>query len=342
MVKLKLFFLGVILVFASLLVLQFNIIPKVKAQTQIWEILEVDSFDWVNDDWTEVGTDPYLNASDGTTNMIWENFLSNQEGWFHYENLTETGEIESIDEVIYYVEWRIQGAGTYFDMEQNGNADGVSPWFISINHRVDEFTWTVDSFDLGANLTTRTHVDTFRVNYEPVGKSGGTHNVEITYSYINVTYTASYSDLHIQGYDQNAENITVPYGIVGIGIYNTPHTHVELEHENYTIVMRERRDLNKTHYAVFVRWNDTGSTNNTRVIDHDSEGTYTAIYTVYRGTDLSDTIIFGIGVVGLGLMFLSWVIARDYWKQGEYANAVGYWMALFFIGVGLFTVLLGG
>lgn len=51
---------------------------------------------------------------------------------------------------------------------------------------------------------------------------------------------------------------------------------------------------------------------------------------------------FGIGLIGLIMMFLSWFVAYWEYKDEQYAEAIMYWIVLFGIGVGLFTVLLGG
>jgi hypothetical protein len=57
---------------------------------------------------------------------------------------------------------------------------------------------------------------------------------------------------------------------------------------------------------------------------------------------LEPNINIGIGLLGLILMFLSWFVG--YWKvqDEEYGEAFMYWLMLFGIGFGLFTVLLGG
>jgi hypothetical protein len=51
---------------------------------------------------------------------------------------------------------------------------------------------------------------------------------------------------------------------------------------------------------------------------------------------------FGIGILGLIMMFLSWFVA--YWchKDGDTAKGILLWLAMFIIGYGFFTVLLGG
>jgi hypothetical protein len=75
--------------------------------------------------------------------------------------------------------------------------------------------------------------------------------------------------------------------------------------------------------------------------DLTAETTIEAVYS-------QDTRLFepnfniGIGLLGLIFMFLSWFVG--YWKvqDEEYGEAFMYWLMLFGIGFGLFTVLLGG
>ena len=50
----------------------------------------------------------------------------------------------------------------------------------------------------------------------------------------------------------------------------------------------------------------------------------------------------GIGLIGVILMFLSWFVAWFEYKADNYGEAFLYWLVLFVIGFGLFTVLLGG
>lgn len=56
---------------------------------------------------------------------------------------------------------------------------------------------------------------------------------------------------------------------------------------------------------------------------------------------ISNAVIFGIGLLGAILIFSSWIVAYMQWKDGAYAHALAYWVALFTIGFGLITVLIG-
>jgi len=51
---------------------------------------------------------------------------------------------------------------------------------------------------------------------------------------------------------------------------------------------------------------------------------------------------FLIGVLGLIMMAASFIVTRHYWNEDEYAKAIAAWLALFFIGLGLFTVMITG
>lgn len=67
---------------------------------------------------------------------------------------------------------------------------------------------------------------------------------------------------------------------------------------------------------------------------------------IYTSIEIPDVVSlwanFGIGFLGLIMMFLSWFVA--YWchKEGDTAKGVLLWLAMFIIGYGFFTVLLGG
>jgi hypothetical protein len=51
---------------------------------------------------------------------------------------------------------------------------------------------------------------------------------------------------------------------------------------------------------------------------------------------------FLIGIFGLVLMAASWFVAKYFWSQDEYAKAIGYWFAMFFVGLAIFTVIITG
>jgi len=98
---------------------------------------------------------------------------------------------------------------------------------------------------------------------------------------------------------------------------------------------------------LFQGWSIDGSptmnTSNPLVFTSSAGMTLQAIYTPVEIPDVvSLWANFGIGILGLIMMFLSWFVA--YWchKDGDTAKGILLWLAMFIIGYGFFTVLLGG
>jgi hypothetical protein len=98
---------------------------------------------------------------------------------------------------------------------------------------------------------------------------------------------------------------------------------------------------------LFQGWSIDGSpttnTSNPLVFTSSADMTLQAIYTPVEIPDVvSLWANFGIGILGLIMMFLSWFVA--YWchKDGDTAKGILLWLAMFIIGYGFFTVLLGG
>lgn len=134
-------------------------------------------------------------------------------------------------------------------------------------------------------------------------------------------------------------NFSLPVYFNG-SLHYSPHSENVTYLQNVTIRILEIREYNKTHSYVFKNWAD-GSKSSTRTYFMDSDQSATAYYLLVRKWDPGGWINFGIGLLGLLMMGASWLFLYHFWTSKEYAKALVVWIALFIVGFGFFTVMLG-
>jgi len=128
------------------------------------EWLNCNAFDSTNTDWTEVGSSPYLDAQDQSTNLITcTSSWSDEEGWFDFPDTSLTGAL-NVNISIYCN--NDDGAGDdYADVivDYTGSGSGSSVGSIG-----QHTSWSYDTIDLGSH--TVSEVNNLRVffKYEDV------------------------------------------------------------------------------------------------------------------------------------------------------------------------------
>lgn len=140
----------------------------------------------------------------------------------------------------------------------------------------------------------------------------------------------------------NGENITMPFTINRTW-YSTPYS-CAMDPGIYDVAFPTMWNLNGSHTWNFINWTDSngGYSYSERIINFTEEATYIVYYSLNRNWDPGGWVNFILGLIGFGLMFFSWIFGYGLWKDDEYAKAIGVWLGMFTIGLGIFTVMLGG
>ena len=128
---------------------------------------------------------------------------------------------------------------------------------------------------------------------------------------------------------------------IGVSWYHTPSLLNYPSDSTISLTMSQISALNQTHNWRFVGWSDNSS-DRTKTFNMATSQSCLAYYSLEpKGGDPGGWINFWIGFLGLGMMFSSWIFLKHYWDEDEYAKALGTWIALFTIGIGVFTIMLG-
>lgn len=165
------------------------------------------------------------------------------------------------------------------------------------------------------------------------------------YDYIRCTDYLEYPPtaivkLSIYAYNiETNQNLTIsiPFSINST-FYDTPF--VGYKNFGYYALAPRMHWNNKSHVFDFVNWSDYNGAE--RTIYLNSPKTYIMQYQVSEKWDPGGWVDFFIGVAGLFLIFGSWISLKVFWDDEEYAKALGTWIVMLILGIGLTTVLLGG
>jgi len=149
--------------------------------------------------------------------------------------------------------------------------------------------------------------------------------------------------LTIRALDPQGNNLSMPFMLDGM--WNSTFFSYDMALANYSISFPSAWNFNGSHTWNFINWTDYGGGGyfyTERIIIFTEETQYTVYYSISRNWDPGGWVNFILGLIGFGLMFFSWIFGYGLWKDDEYAKAIGVWLGMFTIGLGIFTVMLGG
>lgn len=129
--------------------------------------------------------------------------------------------------------------------------------------------------------------------------------------------------------------------------YDLPHNFSASAGLDHTITATTEVSISTNERAIFQGWSIDGSptitTSNPLVFHPYGDMTLQAIYSLVEIPDpFRLWTNFGIGLIGLIMMGMSWIVAYWLHKSDETLKGILIWFAMFIIGYGLFTVMLGG
>ncbi|MFA5102887.1 MAG: type IV pilin N-terminal domain-containing protein [Candidatus Thermoplasmatota archaeon] len=253
--------------------------------TAVNENLVVDGFTATVDDWTKVGSSPYLNADDGT-NYITTYRKDNNESWFTFADTTHTG---SGFTVVMYVD---------FDA---GNGDDDCNWYIdTTGDNTPEFsgvilnpTTNLANTGIIAGLDTETEINAARVGFKKIVSNTATmtidyaaltvqraatinYNIDFEYQWTTANYSDSTKHLRFYVASAGTETLNVQYrnagawttlgSITGTGWKN--FTDIGLTSATYTIRLigaNEASDTIQDSWTIDCVFLYTYSTTNYRI-----------------------------------------------------------------------------
>jgi hypothetical protein len=169
--------------------------PEIKETKAETLSLYVDSFDAVDNNWTNVGASPYLDAQDQPTNYIHSTARNKNSGNYGFANTSQTGTINSV--YLYIYAYGV--TTTDFTTLLSGTDTGLGPpagSFAWVNVDVSAILTTWDAINAATILFDRPNtandagVDAayLYVDYTPVGNSAPTvSSVNISPSPITLT-----------------------------------------------------------------------------------------------------------------------------------------------------------
>lgn len=176
-----------------------------------------------------------------------------------------------------------------------------------------------------------------------LGYSAGGWPTVVYSAYLNVTIsTLDFLTINAKS-ASTGENLTMPFTINGAW-NSTPYQYL-IDKAVYDVAFPTLWNYNGSHTWTFVNWTDYdggGYFYSERIINFTQGTEYTLYYTLSRNWDPGGWTNFILGLIGFGLMFFSWIFGYGLWKDDEYAKAIGVWLGMFTIGLGIFTVMLGG
>lgn len=165
---------------------------------------------------------------------------------------------------------------------------------------------------------------------------GGISNIKI-YKETPITYLISVSSTPINASVTWEDAIT----------YDLPHNFSASAGLDHWISATAGVNANVTTRYIFEGWSIDGSptvnTSNPLVFFPIDDMTLQAIYSPVEIPDWSKLWTnFGIGLIGLIMMFLSWFVGYWIHREGDTPKGILIWFVMFIVGYGFFTVLLGG
>lgn len=137
----------------------------------------------------------------------------------------------------------------------------------------------------------------------------------------------------------SGSSISIPFTLNDTN-YSTPFS-ATLTAANYKLSMTQEVPYNNTAKYVFLNYTD-GVTDTDRTINLTTSTMIIANYQLVNyWFDYGGWINFGIGMSGLIMMFLSWIVAKWLWQDGQWFDAFAWWLIIFIIGAALVTVWVG-
>lgn len=201
----------------------------------------------------------------------------------------------------------------------------------------------IDGVDLHDYSGWNVQIDDSNVQVH-IARFSYTYLLKARYDYFRITDTLEYppsnpkSKLEVDTRNLSNQTLNIPF-VLNTSSFNCPYNE-SLDQASYIMEALGQWN-NKTHIYTFVNWSD-GSTNLIRTFTLDEDKSFIVYYTIGVKYDPGGWINFGIGLVGLILIFLSWIVLKLKWKDHDYSSAIGYWLLLMVIGIALFTVMVGG
>lgn len=228
----------------------------------------------------------------------------------------------------------------------NGNGSWSSPGSVGNWYGTESYSlkwYGLEANHLNSSLHNVTEVNNAKMQLEDYMTNAGGWPVGVLSSYLDVTIsTLDFLTINAKS-ASTGENLTMPFTINGAW-NSTPYQYV-IDKAVYDVAFPTLWDYNGSHSWSFVNWTDYGGGGyfySERIINFTSGTEYTLYYSLTRNWDPGGWVNFIIGLIGFGLMFFSWIFGYGLWKDDEYAKAIGVWLGMFTIGLGIFTVMLGG
>lgn len=223
----------------------------------------------------------------------------------------------------------------------NGSWCSVGNWYGTTAYST--YWYSLLGNKLISSLNNVSAVNKAKLQVEDAYSNAGGWPSGITSCYLNVTIsTLDFLTIYAKS-ASDGENLTMPFTINGAW-NSTPYQYL-IDKAVYDVAFPTLWNYNGSHSWSFVNWTDYGGGGyfySERIINFTQGTEYTLYYTLSRNWDPGGWTNFIIGLIGFGLMFFSWIFGYGLWKDDEYAKAIGVWLGMFTIGLGIFTVILGG
>lgn len=225
--------------------------------------------------------------------------------------------------------------------------NGNGSWYSGGNwYGTESYTtkWYSLQADLLPNIVHNvSEVNNLKMQLEDYMVSASGWPVSVLSAYLDVTIsTLDFLTIYAKS-ASTGENLTMPFTIQGAW-NSTPYQYL-IEKASYDVAFPTLWNYNGSHSWSFVNWTDyygEGYFYSERIINFTQGIEYTVFYSISRNWDPGGWTDFILGLIGFGLMFFSWIFGYGLWKDDEYAKAIGVWLGMFTIGLGIFTVMLGG
>jgi hypothetical protein len=184
------------------------------------EWINVNAFDSTYNDWTGVGSTPYLGAQDQPSNYIYTSSNNADEGWFDFPSTTLTGSL-SINITIYCN--NNDGAGN----------DGADVWVdytgtgagTNVGRVAQHTSWQYDAISLGTH--TVSEVNNLRVRFE-YHRSGPSDDVRIDHVMIGIRTGSTNYELDLEAHFTGLPQVSNEYLSVYGGVQGTENLQLDV------------------------------------------------------------------------------------------------------------------
>jgi hypothetical protein len=184
------------------------------------EWINVNAFDNTYNDWTGVGSTPYLGAQDQPSNYIYTSSNNADEGWFDFPSTTLTGSL-SINITIYCN--NNDGAGN----------DGADVWVdytgtgagTNVGRVAQHTSWQYDAISLGTH--TVSEVNNLRVRFE-YHRSGPSDDVRIDHVMIGIRTGSTNYELDLEAHFTGLPQVSNEYLSVYGGVQGTENLQLDV------------------------------------------------------------------------------------------------------------------